>query len=375
MFKRFVVNLYKKWLYRKANVVGVGIGSKTKDGKIIDNDCLLVAVKKKKNIGALSKKDLIPKTLMGIKTDVIDVGNLEYMWRKEHRPVKISSSACWVGLTACSAGLPLYDANNTPYMLMNKHCAAPIGANVGDAIVQPSPLDGGTIKNRIGQITEYFFPEHHTRKDNIDYALVRLDAPMAHEDVVGNKYMPVLRDPQVLQKITKGSRTIQEVRTSSPIISTDFEATVRGKDGNIYTYPNCVLTLNTDENGKSIVEGGCSSSIGFIAGRPSVQTFAGSAVVGVFNKIQNSLDDIYMRFGLELFLEPQSEQKTYVALGKEWYVEAPVKTKTTVKLNLRNSPRVHSSTYIKTLPIGTELEIVDELGRIDGYQWCEVKVL
>ncbi len=371
MFTKLVANLYKGSIKRKKNVNGVGVGVKVKDGKITNEECILVGVKKKQK--TISDKDKIPSTIMGVKTDVVETGEITHYWRKKHRPMKIGASCCWVGLTACSAGLPVYGKDGQPYLLMNKHCVAPFGAKVGDAVVNPSPLDGKP--ERIGEVTEIFFPEHYDRKDNIDYALVKLDEPMLHEDVAGNKYMPVLRDPQPLQKITKGSRTIQAVRTSSPILSVDFEATVRGKDGNIYTYPNSVLTLNTDENGNSIVEGGCSSSIGFIAGRPSVQTFAGSPLVGVFNKIQNTLDDIYMRFGLELLLEPPVEKTYYVAAGKEWYVELPLgKTKTKVRLNLRNSPKVHPTTLVRTLPKGTEIEVLKNIGVRDNWEWLEVKL-
>jgi hypothetical protein len=365
--EKIILGLARKGLKQKANVVGTGLGYKVKDGKITKEQCILVGVSSKKTLSKLKVEDKIPKTIAGVKTDVIDVGNLEYMWRQKHRPMKIGASCCWVGLTACSAGLPVYGKDGQPYLLMNKHCVAPFGAKVGDDVVNPSPVDGKP--KRIGEVTEIFFPEHHTRKDNIDYALVKLDEPMLHEDVAGNRYMPVIRDPQPLMKITKGSRTIQAVRTSSPILSVDFEATVRGKDGNIYTYPNSVLTLNTDENGNSIVEGGCSSSIGFIAGRPSVQTFAGSPMVGVFNKIQNTLDDIYMRFELELFLEPPTMKEGWIALGSWMTFD---KTNIIIKspARFRAEPGLKSET-ISILAPGTRLQIVEGDSIKDNYKWLK----
>lgn len=371
---KLILNLCKGFLYKKKNVVGMGVGVKVRNGKVTNEKCITVAVCQKEGLEKLSKEDYIPKRLCGVKTDVVDVGKIEYQWRKKQRPVKMSGSCCWVGGTACSAGLPVWSADGTPYILMNKHCIAPFGAKVGDAVLQPSPADGGTIKDKIGEVTKYFFPEHYTRTDNIDYALVKLDTEMAMEDVVGNDYNPELKPVKVLQKITKGSRTTQDIRTSSPIISVDFEARVNGKDGKVYHYANSVLTLNVDENEDAIVLGGCSSSIGLIDNRPVVQTFAGSPTVGVFNKVEESLKDIEKRFGLKLYLTPQNP-RYFIAAGRDWYINPGLgKRETLVNLNLRSAPQVAKDTYIKTLPKGTEVEVIDEVGKVNGYYWLEIKI-
>ncbi len=368
---KLILLLYKKSLYFKRNVAGLGTGYKIKDGKLTDKPCILVGVKKKQTLAQLASKDIIPKKLLGVDVDVLEVGDIEHLWRKKHRPVRINGSACWIGGTACSVGLPLYDAEGTQYLLMNKHCSAPFGAKIGDATTNPSPLDGGRAGDAIGKL-KLNFPEHYTRKDNIDYALVELDEPMVHKDVAGNTYIPELHSPQALQRITKGSRTTQDIRTSSPIVSVDFEATVRGKDGKIYTYPDCVLTLNVDSKGDPIVLGGCSSSIGFINNKPSVQTFAGSEMVGVYNKIENTLDDIYNRFGLELFLDVPVKQEGWVALG--WWTKVS-------RLNLtigspcrfRANPGLDGE-FIKMLPIGEKLQMVGNSIIKDNYFWVKCTI-
>ena len=373
--RKLILNFCKGFLYGKKNVVGLGVGVKVRGGRVTNERCITVAVQKKEGIEQLTKKDKIPKRLLGIKTDVVDVGRIEYQWRKKNRPVRMNGSCCWIGLTACSAGLAVWSANGTPYILMNKHCIKPSNAKVGDAVVQPSSADGGTIKDKIGEVTKYFFPEHYTRKDNIDYALVKLDERMVMEDVVGNDYVPKLKPVKVFQKITKGSRTTQDIRTSSPIISTDFEARVNGKDGKVYHYANSVLTLNVDENGDEIVMPGCSSSIGLIDNHPVVQTFAGSPTVGVFNKVEESLKDIEKRFGLKLYLTPQNP-RYFVAAGRDWYINSGLgKRKTKVNLNVRSAPQVSDDTYIKTLPIGTEVEIINEVGYANEYYWVEISTL
>jgi hypothetical protein len=387
MIKKVVANLYKNYLLSKKNVNGFGVGMKIKDGKITDEECILVGVKKK---GKVSPENMIPKTLLGVKTDVIETGNLEYMWRKKHRPLKMGASACWKGLTACSAGLPVYDKNGQPYLLMNRHCIVPDDnrgiSQTGDAVLNPSPTDGGKLADRIGEVTEIVFPVSSKRNDNIDVALVKLDEPMKHEDVVGTKYKPETRllkealmpNGDVLKTIFGGGRTLGTVKTSAPIISVAFTAGVWGvEDGKrvVRYFPNSVLVLNESKEGGACVLGGDSSSIRFIDGMPLVQTFSGSDTVACFNQVQRSLDWIEATYGLELFLEAPTEKKYYVSAGKNWYIEPkPGTYKTKVRLNLRTEPRVHPSTLVKTLPIGTNIEIVRYIGRVGEWEWCEVLI-
>jgi hypothetical protein len=108
---------------------------------------------------------------------------------------------------------------------------------------------------------------------------------------------------------------------------------------------------------------------------PLVQTFSGSDTVACFNQVQRSLDWIEMTYGLELFLEAPTEKKYYVSAGKNWYIEPkPGTYKTKVRLNLRTEPRVHPSTLVKTLPIGTNIEVVKYIGRVGEWEWCEVLI-
>lgn len=391
MFKEVLIKeLYKNYLKKRQNVVGIGTGLKVKNGEVTSEKCILVGVSNKKLSSQIQKKDLIPKKILGVPTDVIEVGILEHMWKKKHRPLKLGASCCWEKLTACSAGLPLYDKEGNPYMLMNKHCVVPDDikgvSKPGDAVLNPSPLDGGRAEDKVGEVTDIYFPVSSKRKDNIDVALVKLDAPMKHEDVVGTKYIPktrrlienILPSGDVLKTIFGGGRTLGTVKTSTPIISVNFEAGVWGVENGqrvVRYFPNSVLVLNKSKEGGPCVLGGDSSSIRFIDGMPLVQTFSGSDTVACFNQVQLSLDWIYNTFGLELFLEPPAiTPKTYyVSAGMEWYVEPPLKTKTTVRLNLRTEPRVHKSTYIRTLPVGTEIEVIKYIGEIDGYEWLEIK--
>lgn len=62
----------KDYLHRE-DVTGVMIGLKFKDGKWTDEECISIRVKKKKPINELDSKEIIPKTINGKKTDVLEV--------------------------------------------------------------------------------------------------------------------------------------------------------------------------------------------------------------------------------------------------------------------------------------------------------------
>src|SRR3989338_206644 len=63
-------------LLSRANVVGVGIGEKIKDGMPQGRLCVKVYVEKKIAKAQLPKKDLIPRELSPVETDVEEVGKI-----------------------------------------------------------------------------------------------------------------------------------------------------------------------------------------------------------------------------------------------------------------------------------------------------------
>jgi hypothetical protein len=63
-------------LLQKANVVGVGIGYREKDGQVTDQVALIVMVKKKVPLSQLDAKDVIPREIEGVMIDVKEVGEI-----------------------------------------------------------------------------------------------------------------------------------------------------------------------------------------------------------------------------------------------------------------------------------------------------------
>ncbi|MGD2146630.1 MAG: hypothetical protein PVH41_08055 [Anaerolineae bacterium] len=60
-----------------ANVVGVGIGYRTRGGVVTDELCIVASVTRKMTPSGLRTQDSIPTQLDGVPVDVQEVGRLE----------------------------------------------------------------------------------------------------------------------------------------------------------------------------------------------------------------------------------------------------------------------------------------------------------
>jgi len=73
---RTVKQAYERELLQKPNVVGVGIGLRTRGGQLTDELGIVVSVTKKQPLDLLEADDLIPTELEGVPVDVQEVGVL-----------------------------------------------------------------------------------------------------------------------------------------------------------------------------------------------------------------------------------------------------------------------------------------------------------
>ena len=68
------IERYADDLMTKANVVGVGVGMRKRDGEFTDEKALVVLVSEKKPVAQLADEDVIPTELDGIPIDVQETG-------------------------------------------------------------------------------------------------------------------------------------------------------------------------------------------------------------------------------------------------------------------------------------------------------------
>ena len=158
---RGILKNTKQELLHRSNVVATGIGYKDNQSS---EPCLICSVSKKLPIAELSPKDLIPKSFDGISTDVVATGIIRAFEPQtdRRRPALGGISIGHVDITAGTLGCVVKRGDDS-YILSNNHVIANSNdAKLGDAIVQPGPIDGGNSPaDNIAQLAEFipiFFP-------------------------------------------------------------------------------------------------------------------------------------------------------------------------------------------------------------------------
>lgn len=61
-------------LLRKANVVAVGVGFRTRSGQPTTEVCIVVSVRAKQPPSKLKRDDLLPAAIEGVPVDVVETG-------------------------------------------------------------------------------------------------------------------------------------------------------------------------------------------------------------------------------------------------------------------------------------------------------------
>jgi hypothetical protein len=158
------------------------MGVKWSDGKPTGEPALLVLVSQKFEKDQLTSKDMIPKKLNDMQTDVLRVGHVmaggdvpsvtTQSLERRLRPVEGGYSVGHVDITAGTVATCVYDilpeGSTTRavngigipakyYILSNNHVLANSNdASVGDPILQPGPVDGGVDpSDRIAHLSRF----------------------------------------------------------------------------------------------------------------------------------------------------------------------------------------------------------------------------
>ena len=151
-------------LFSRANVVGVAVGNKVIRGRETDERCVVVFVERKRHESELRPRDIVPKEVEGIRTDVVETGRfraLSFMdpvtvdRTQRIRPAPGGVSLGHVRITAGTLGM-LADRRGRPVILSNNHVLANGNeARPGDLILQPGPADGGQVADGIARLADF----------------------------------------------------------------------------------------------------------------------------------------------------------------------------------------------------------------------------
>ncbi len=146
-------------LMRLSNVVATGVGFKIAGDVQTNEPAVIISVVKKLPVVQLPESARVPKTIGGVKTDVVETGKVFALQdpRQKMRPARPGVSIGHYQITAGTLGC-LVQRGGQVYILSNNHVLANSNAGqVGDAILQPGPYDGGTSADQIGTL-EQFIP-------------------------------------------------------------------------------------------------------------------------------------------------------------------------------------------------------------------------
>jgi len=133
-------------LLKRSNVVATGVGYKIAGGQKTTTLSIVCSVAKKVAASKLSSRDIVPATLEGIRTDVVQTGIIRALQSTtdRYRPAPGGVSIGHRDITAGTLGC-LVQRDGRKFILSNNHVLANSNqAEIGDPILQPGPYDGGS---------------------------------------------------------------------------------------------------------------------------------------------------------------------------------------------------------------------------------------
>jgi len=144
---------YKQTILDLPNVLGIGIGYRRTAGKITAELSIMVLVRQKVPSAGLTTEALAPQEVGGIRTDVMEVGDIRPLQSTTDRwrPAPGGVSVGHYKISAGTLGSVVRDRTTGAWMILsNNHVLANINnATVGDPILQPGVADGGTVEQDI----------------------------------------------------------------------------------------------------------------------------------------------------------------------------------------------------------------------------------
>lgn len=299
-----------------ANVVGMGVGVKWKDGQPTGEPALVVLVSQKLEKEQLSATDLVPPTLAGMQTDVLAIGypfagggepqeTGPQTLARRIRPAEGGYSVGHFKITAGTIATCVYDilpgGKVSPpahgigippryYILSNNHVLANSNnAALGDPILQPGPFDGGVDPaDRIARLSRFipitFSPSVPLAQHNnlVDAAV----AEGAFHDLDREIYWTgYVRGWRQKANVTVGTIVQKTGRTTNyttgRITAINATVDVGYGGGNVARFKDQIVTTNISAGGDSgsLVTTLDDVAVGLL--------FAGSSVATILNQIEN----------------------------------------------------------------------------------------
>jgi hypothetical protein len=183
----------KEALLEMPNVVGVGVGYQLKQGEPTGDYAIVVMVSRKLPLPALAPEAVLPHSMQGVNIDVIEVGEIRALQARtdKWRPAPGGVSIGHYKITAGTFGTIVRDREtNERLILSNNHVLANSNdASPGDDILQPGPIDGGSVSNdRIATLERFCPIEFTTEPGACDITNTYVSIGNAIADLLGSKH-------------------------------------------------------------------------------------------------------------------------------------------------------------------------------------------
>ena len=260
---------YYKYLMSLENVNGIGLGFKYINNVNTFKPCIHVLVEKKVNDSYLSKNNIIPKSYMGIKTDIIEVGNHQLLSNpgipEKFRPLEGGISISCIsdsgtGTLGCIVRKKKLDYFQY-FILTNNHVVAGFNTiSIGTPVIQPGYFCGGSFPEDIVGRLKDFVPIKSANETDLNPPENYADAALVkiyNKALISNKF-------RVIGNL-KGSNNAQLgetiVKVGFMTAQTLGRVETLGTTTKIQTLPNKIALFKDQIRAKITVTKGDSGSV------------------------------------------------------------------------------------------------------------------
>ena len=231
-------------IFKKKGVVAIGIGYKIIDGKQTSKLALICSVDKKLPISDLRKCDLIPATIKGVHTDIVETGIIKALHTNKHRPAPGGVSVGHVDITCGTLGCVVRNHAGFRHILSNNHVLACSNeAKIGDSIVQPGSHDSGTYpKDHIANLTDFV---------QINFSDALSSCPISKVFVkMVNGILFVMGSKTRLQAVKQTETNLVDAAIARPLRDEDISDEIM-EVGKIVGVKNPVLGMKIKKSGRT----------------------------------------------------------------------------------------------------------------------------
>jgi hypothetical protein len=197
-----------------ANIVGIGFGAKQVGGRAVSTELAVrVYVRSKLPTSALPSRRVIPRSVDGLPTDVVEVGEVVAQncgGTVAHVNVSAGTLGCLAVRDEEGVDRDAIDDDDPVYILSNNHVLADNNdANIGDSILQPAPHDGGFEPQHVIATLSDFVPINFGGTNSCDVAIARLknNSSVRPEIMDIGRVGPPAPSTQTYQSVRKRGRT------------------------------------------------------------------------------------------------------------------------------------------------------------------------